>query len=90
MKLKTLPPSYPVVMNSVNLNLLEHSGSLQACNGTVFPFLSHDGNTGSVKIVSACFNSSFLSKSDEECLLTSSRVSICRPVRRYQNDLRQI
>jgi len=35
-RLTTLPPSC-VVMKSGNLNLLEPSGSLQACNGTALP-----------------------------------------------------
>jgi len=35
-RLTTLPPSYAVVMKSGNL--LEPSGPLQACNGTVLPF----------------------------------------------------
>ena len=34
----TLPPSCAVVMKSGNLNFLEPSGPLQACNGTVLPF----------------------------------------------------
>jgi len=33
-----LPPSYAVVMKSGNLNFLEPSGLLQACNGTDLPF----------------------------------------------------
>ena len=33
-KLTTLPPSCAVVMKSGNLNFLEPSGPLQACNGT--------------------------------------------------------
>jgi hypothetical protein len=33
-RLTTLPPSCAVVMKSGNLNFLEHSGPLQACNGT--------------------------------------------------------
>ena len=32
----TLQPSYAVVMKSGNLNFLEPSGPLQACNGTAF------------------------------------------------------
>jgi len=32
-----LPPSCAVVMKSVNLNFLEPSGALQACNGTDLP-----------------------------------------------------
>jgi len=36
--LKTLPPSCAVVMKFGNLNFLEHSGPLQACNGTALPF----------------------------------------------------
>jgi hypothetical protein len=34
----TLPPSCAVVMKSGNLNFLEPSGPLQACNGTALPF----------------------------------------------------
>ena len=36
-KLTTLPPSCAVVMKSGNLNFLEPSGPLQACNGTALP-----------------------------------------------------
>ena len=35
--LKTLPPSCSVVVKSENLNFLELSGPLQACNGTGLP-----------------------------------------------------
>ena len=38
MRLTTLPPSCAVVMKSGNLNLLEPSGPLQACNGTALTF----------------------------------------------------
>ena len=42
-KADSLPPSCAVVMKSGNLNFLEPSGPLQACNGTVLPFFSrHD------------------------------------------------
>ena len=34
----TLPPSCAVVTKSGNLNFLEPSGRLQACNGTALPF----------------------------------------------------
>ena len=37
-RLKTLPPSCAVVMKSANLNFLEPSGPLQACNGTAFTY----------------------------------------------------
>ena len=37
-RLTTLPPSSTVVMKSGNLNFLEPSGPLQACNGTALPF----------------------------------------------------
>jgi len=37
-RLTTLPPSCAVVMKSGNLNFLEPSGALQACNGTDLPF----------------------------------------------------
>jgi hypothetical protein len=36
-RLTTLPPSCSVVMKSGNLNFLELSGPLQACNGTALP-----------------------------------------------------
>ena len=36
-RLTTLPPPYTVVMKSGNLNFLEPSGPLQACNGTALP-----------------------------------------------------
>ena len=35
--LTVLPPSCAVVMKSGNLNFLEPSGPLQACNGTAIP-----------------------------------------------------
>jgi hypothetical protein len=37
-RLSTLPPSCAVVMQSGNLNFLEPSGPLQACNRTALPF----------------------------------------------------
>jgi len=37
-RLATLPPSCAVVMKSGNLNFLEPSGPLQACNGTALSF----------------------------------------------------
>jgi hypothetical protein len=36
-RLTTLPPSCAVVMKCGNLNFLEPSGPLQACNGTALP-----------------------------------------------------
>jgi len=36
-RLTTLPPTCAVVMKSGHLNFLEHSGPLQACNGTALP-----------------------------------------------------
>ena len=38
--LTNLKPSCAVVMKSGNLNLLEPSGPLQACNGTVFYYIN--------------------------------------------------
>ena len=38
-RLTTLPPSCAVVMKSGNLNFLEPSGPLQACNGTALPYI---------------------------------------------------
>ena len=37
-RLTTLPPSCAFVMKSGNVNFLEPSGPLQACNGTALPF----------------------------------------------------
>jgi hypothetical protein len=42
-KVTTLPPSCAVVTKSGNLNFLEPSGPVQACNGTDLPF--HTPNT---------------------------------------------
>ena len=39
-KADNLPPSCAVVTKSGNLNFLEPSGSVQACNGTALPFLN--------------------------------------------------
>jgi hypothetical protein len=39
--LTSLPPSCAVVMKSGNLNFLEPSGPLQACNGSALPFLTN-------------------------------------------------
>ena len=36
-RLTALPPSWAVVTKSGNLNFLESSGSVQACNGTALP-----------------------------------------------------
>ena len=38
-RLTTLPPSCTVVTKSGSLNFLEHSGPVQACNGTALPLL---------------------------------------------------
>jgi len=37
-RLTNLPPFYAVVVKSGNLNFLEPSGPIQACNGTALPF----------------------------------------------------
>jgi len=39
-RLTTLPPPCAVVMKSGNLNFLETSGPLQACNGAALPFMN--------------------------------------------------
>jgi hypothetical protein len=44
-RLTTLPPSCALVMKSGNLNFLEPSGPLQACNGTASRLL-HDSYFG--------------------------------------------
>ena len=43
-RLTTLPLSCAVVMKSGNLNFLEPSGPLQACNGTDLPFTGFESN----------------------------------------------
>ena len=43
-RLTTLPPSCAVVIKSGNLNFLEPSGPLQACNGTVLPIFFNNNN----------------------------------------------
>jgi len=41
MRVTTLPPYCAVVMKFGNLNFLEPSGPLQACNGTALPLLGY-------------------------------------------------
>jgi len=82
------PCHHPMPLSWIlrNLNLLEHSGPSQACNGTILPFLLHDENWGSVQIVSAYFNSSFLSKNEEECLfnlIACVHPSLCPQVSKW-------
>ena len=48
-KADNLPPSCAVVMKSGNLNFLEPSGPLQACNGTAFTL--GNGTRKSEKII---------------------------------------
>jgi len=48
-RLTTLQPSCAVVMKSGNLNFLEPSGPLQACNGTALPFYTQTMITESIK-----------------------------------------
>jgi len=43
-RLTTLPPSCAVVTKSGNVNFLEPSGPVQACNGTDLPSYSTDQN----------------------------------------------
>jgi len=45
-RLTTLPPSCAVFMISGNLNFLEPSGPLQACNGKDLPFSGHEDRLG--------------------------------------------
>ena len=41
-KADNLPPSCVIVTKSGNLNLLEPSGPVQACNGTALPFTQNE------------------------------------------------
>jgi hypothetical protein len=50
-RLTTLPPSRAVVMKSGNLNFLEPSGPLQACNWTALPFRTCSVVRRTVKII---------------------------------------
>jgi len=43
-KADNLPPSCAVVMKSGNLDFLEPSGSLKACNGTDLPYVNVTGH----------------------------------------------
>ena len=52
LRLKTLPLSCAVVTKSGNLNFLEPSGPLQACNGTALPFYHFHGDTKLNEIIS--------------------------------------
>ena len=50
-RLTTLPPSCAVVMKSGNLNFLEPSGPLQACNGTAVPLPFYTTRMPQFKII---------------------------------------
>ena len=45
-KAENLPPSYAIVSKSGNLNFLEPSGPVQACNGTDLPLPKRGEVTG--------------------------------------------
>ena len=65
-RLTALPPSCAVVTKSGNLNLLEPSGPVQACNGTALPFtrkLSVQLNTNANMSPSEGLSSSWCSAS---------------------------
>ena len=57
-----LPPSCAVVMKSGNLNILEPSGPLQACNGTALhlPLTGHEGPEEEERYSSTLFLTSAL------------------------------
>ena len=48
-RLTTLPPSCAVAMKSGNLNFLQPSGPLQACNGTALPFFTYSVQQEAIK-----------------------------------------
>ena len=54
-RLTTLPPSCAVVMKSGNLNFLEPSGPLQACNGTDFTEISKHVTSASPVFFKHCY-----------------------------------
>ena len=73
--LTTLPPSCAVVMKSGNLNFLEPSGPLQACNGTDLPFGFVKYTPFRIVVIRPDGDSwSFLA---EICSLYSSRIQSC-------------
>ena len=49
-----LPPHCAVVMKSGNLNFLEPSGPLQACNGTALPFIKHADSVQFFTVTAEC------------------------------------
>ena len=62
-RLTNLPPSCAVVMKSGNLNFLEPSGPLQACNGTDLPLYAEKITTETVSIITnSCTHSSIFIK----------------------------
>ena len=71
-KADNLPPSCAVVMKSGNLNFLEPSGPLQACNGTALPL--HHLQTGSLELTfpQHALSHSFLLSSYRHLLLSRS------------------
>ena len=69
-RLTTLPPSCAVFMKSGNLNFLEPSGPLQACNGTDFTWNSCSGKAMSV-IQTECVSWRMKDQLDVTCYYTS-------------------
>ena len=76
-RLTTLPPPCAVFMKSGNLNLLEPSGTLQACNGTALHFLPFSGHvvtktSAAISYVIAESNFQF----SDTCIVSTIRVII--------------
>jgi hypothetical protein len=69
--LTTLPPLHTIVLKSVTLNLMEHSGLLQACNGISVPlpftvYTVHPGG-GQKKDLSVSVSVTFEEISSKSC-----------------------
>ena len=75
-RLTTLPPSCAVVTKSVNLNFLEPSGPVQACNGIALPF-----TWGYTRTKLTCMCSAHKRSSE----ISSTRVTICKLEGQYWN-----
>jgi hypothetical protein len=69
-RLTTLPPSCAVFMKSGNLNFLELSGPLQACNGTALPLPLYDMRSKATRKPSLTYKN-----------LLQYKIHVCHPVR---------
>ena len=64
-KFNNLPPSCATVTKSGNLNFLEHSVPVQACNGTALPLTLHYGVKSLYSVV---ISGTYMNVGEHQCM----------------------